>query len=225
MVLHHGFALQVVDRPVWNGDIATIHQRHLAIVATQAAPGTRPQYLTQAILLEQIREQLAVRARPMIDQHHLGAGDQFLWLDVHGAVAVAVEGNRYPAQAFNQIICHRAATIPAHIDDQRLFVQLRIELTRELLKAPFPHISQVDITHAPAGLALYHVAVVLYPAPLAQADLAAYRLDAHLAVRAVRGIGNHQLNRFGWTEHLQKRIGHHRRAQFGAIDGQYVIAS
>ena len=44
-----------------------------------------------------------------------------------------------------------AALVPTPIDNEGLFVQLIVELARELFRAPIVRVSEVDVTHLPIG--------------------------------------------------------------------------
>src|SRR5690349_12222400 len=69
----------------------------------------------------------------------------------------------------------------AHVDDEALLADLRIEPLDELADAVAAHVGNVDIADLAAGLFLDIAAVVFDPAVVLEVRFARHRLDQHRA--------------------------------------------
>ena len=160
----------------------------------------------------------------MVEQRHLRSVQHLVGFGRDAALAVDVERRQHAAQPFERIRRDEAAAVPAIVHDQRLLVQLAIELPHELLQPERLHIRHVDIADLATGQLVHHGAVVRDPRRLAQRQFLRDRLDQNVARGPGRRVGDGQVDRHLGIGKLQQAVGIGRRAQLRAVDRQHIVA-
>ena len=159
----------------------------------------------------------------MIEQTGLRPVDQLLWKRHAHSNTVGVHADEHPPQPLEHDLVDEAAAVPAVIDEQRLLVELRIELPHELLHAERCHVGEVHVGDPPARGLVDHFAVVVDPGLLAQRQLARHRLHREIAALAAGVVGDRQLDgAVLFADQQAVRI--NGCLQLNAVDGQQVIS-
>src|SRR3984957_16500265 len=120
MVLDRPLTIERVDRVLGNRDVPAVHQLPIAADAAYPAPGARPDQLAETIEMEQIREDIAIRSGPVIEQRHLGANQDLLRLGRDRRLAVGGERHKHAPQALESEGCYESAAVPSIVHDQGL---------------------------------------------------------------------------------------------------------
>ena len=81
-----------------------------------------------------------------------------------------------------------AATVEAHVHDQRVAIAFSAEVAVELGKARAHHVGQVEVAHASATGLVHPGAVALHPLAIAGRRFVGQRSQQHLAARQ-RAVG------------------------------------
>src|ERR1700733_6991652 len=139
-VLDHPLRVESVERVLGNGDVAAVQKRPVAADAAHSTPGPWAKQRTEAVFAEVEREDVPVRGREVVDHADLRSVDELLRHGNSNGFAVGAHSDQHAPQTLEQHLVDVAAPVPALIDDQRLLVHLRIELTYELIQAEGGHV-------------------------------------------------------------------------------------
>ncbi len=223
-VLHGPLAVERVNGVLGDRHVAAVHHRPVAADAAHATPRPGADDRAESVLLEQVREDVAVGRRPVVHQRDHGSVQHRFRLGLDAALAVGSQRNQHPAQPLQCERCDEAAAVPAVVEDHGLFAELRIELAHELLDTELFHVAHVDVAHPSTGQLVDERPVVLDPGRLAQRKLLADRLDREVATRAFRARRHDQIDRRVGIRQLQQGVRIGRRAQLRAVDREHVVA-
>ena len=80
------------------------------------------------------------------------------------------------------------ATIGTVVDDQTFFIQLRIEITGELIQTIHAHIRDIDISNTPVSRLIHFLDVILHPVVVIQRIFLGKRADHNLTCTSQLGF-------------------------------------
>src|SRR5579863_10526082 len=163
MVLDHPLRIETVLRTLGYRDVAAIEQLPFATDAAHAAPGPRADEWSEAVLAEKEREDVTVGCGVVVDQTDLGTDDQLIRNRNRRPLTVGIHADQDAPQTLEHDLIDEAAAIPAVVDDQRLLVELSVELPHELIHAARAHIRKIDVGDPAGGGLLDVLAIVVDP--------------------------------------------------------------
>ena len=165
MVLHNPLAsLGIVVCKEGHTNIRTIDIGQRAADTYDTTPCASTNNRTQVVSLEAPGEQVAIRCRILVNQKHLrtvvcsvGNCSVALTTTIHSHTISLTQ------QTLDNHRRYVTTTVSTIVDNQRLLIQLRIEITSKLVETLGAHIGDVDIAHLAVG-SLRHLAdILLYP--------------------------------------------------------------
>src|SRR5882672_2235438 len=151
-----------------DGDITTVDERWRSADADEAAPGAGTDEGSQACFTEIIREGVAARAAPSIDQHNL-------WPEIASrgpapvdAVTGGPESEGLAVQHLYEAVGDLSSTVEALVYHQGFFIQLCSKLADQLVLAIDACTTHIDVTCIATGGFVYLLSVVFDPGQVAQ---------------------------------------------------------
>src|SRR6185437_2957503 len=167
VVLDEPLRVQPVHRRFRDGDIAPIEQGPVPADAAHSAPRAGADEGPEAVFAEEVGEDVAVRGRIVIEEAYLRAVDELLRNRRRGPLPVSVQAHQHAPQAPEHDLIDAAAAVETVIDDERVLVELPVELADELLHAERAHVRQIDIGNPAPGKPIDPLTVVRDPGVLA----------------------------------------------------------
>src|SRR5882724_679579 len=159
------------------GNGATVVQRLDIVDADEAAPGARADDRADFFAAEKPRETITAGTGKFVDDHDFGAvnrgrrpGDVF-------GVATGDIAKKDAAKFFREEVGNIAAAVVALVDDDAVFVELRVEGLVELDDAGDAGVRHVHVTNAAAGGVRDFLAVGFDPLEIARAVFIGGGLD------------------------------------------------
>ena len=114
------------------GDAAAVHQHRETEDADEAAPRALADERAHLVLAEHPRQEIAARAGGLVDDHRLRPLNRRERRLEVGAVAHRPVGDERPAQDVDVVVGDAAAAVEPLVDDDRVLVDLRIEVALEV---------------------------------------------------------------------------------------------
>src|SRR5690606_21013379 len=115
--------------------------------SNQSAPSALPNQRAEFGLFEVMRETIAARTAPAINEHRLRAEMPNRRPRPIAAVAHAPEISQRPAQQFHEAIRNLPAAVEAFINDQSGFRELAAELAHQFVLSVLSSVRHIDVTN------------------------------------------------------------------------------
>lgn len=215
--------VRVVDARRRRRHEATVHELRRSRATHQTAPSPFADQLAHAGASEVPRHGVPARTRVLIDDHHLGAEDGALGLDLVLAVARGDQAEQAAAEILDDIGGEHAARVESLVYNGGLLAHLGKEIPVEVSKSPEGSIRHVNIGDAAAGGLLDFAAIVLDPGHVPQRRLAGYGDDGNFPGACPGGIRPHAQHHLFVGRTFEESVDVIRIAQLTTVDGEQIF--